>query len=178
MTDYDLREFQKLRWVRFVIWFGIGLRVFVVLFGVWFLYGSYLMFVRGGVSSLALVGIVLISWIWAMFLFLALTWRGQATSITLNQDMISIKFERGGVYARRWESPKLVIRGRKTEGAADFISAGQPLRSVYGRWMGLTESWIPAPAFRDLVEHSRFHGMDYRESRGRAGWVLYVMRRR
>ena len=177
MTRYDLNEFRTLRWVRVRGWFGTGLVVFAAAAIAWASYGFYLREEQGGVTSVTLVGVVLGFSILGGMVAIGALLGPQAVGIAIDEAGVRLEFERGGPYSRRWDEPRLKLQGRRTDGVSDFISQGRPRASVYGRFAGLTETFIPPQAFDEMIVLAKRLGFRVSEQRGRPGWVLYTLRR-
>ncbi len=177
MSRYDLRSYKAMTWARFQKWFRLAFSVFLILVTAWVAYGAYIQAAKGMLSPLTLVGIVLILLVLALFTFVVAAMRPPAVDLTLDEDGFRLDFERGSPDVRSWQDWQTRLRGRYTPGARDSISAGQPLWSVYGRFGALTESFIPGPAFDELVTMAKAHGFALSEQSGRPGWTLYSLER-
>ncbi len=49
--------------------------------------------------------------------------------------------------------------------------------SIYGRFGGLSETFVPKSAFDELVKVAESHGLVLHETRVRTGWFLYTIAR-
>lgn len=175
MSRYDLLEYRKLPWVRYVRVFRVAFAVFLVAVSVWVALGVLTQAVNANLDSIKIVGSALIFMILGLFLFVVSAMRPPAISISIDQSGVRLEFRRGPPDLRTWSGRRTKFRGRYTTGASDSISNGHPLWSVYGRFGGLTESFIPGSAFRELVSEAEGHGFRRREWSGRPGWVLYAL---
>ena len=175
--EYDLVAANQFGWVRGVKWFRIGLATFAVVLTALVAEGVYKKAVAGQLDSAHLVGAVLSFVILGLFLFVCAALRSPAVRLSLSDEGVRLIYRRGGPYLRRWDDPSIVIRGRWTEGVQDTISRGKPRYSVYGRFQGLTESFVPEEAFRALRAQAKARSLYLTEHSGNPGWTLYQLKR-
>lgn len=174
MTRYELSEYRKLPWARFMRWFRVGLATFAVILLADSAYGFYHQF-TAGTDLLHNVGAGLIFFILAMFLAVAILMRSGADAMTIDETGVRLEYQRGAPVVRSWGSSRPKLRGRRTDGAKDSISRGKPLWSVYGPQGGLSETFIPESAYRELVQTAQRHGLQFTERAGRPDWFLYTI---
>ena len=178
MSQYNLRAYRRLPWVRFVFWFRIAFSVFLAIASAWIVYGIYHQTIDATLSFLNLIGFVLILLILGLFVFVMVAMRPPAVELAIGESGVRLEFERGSPDIRPWSEVRTRFRGRYTGGVSDSISHGQPLWSVYGRFGALSEAFIPKPAFDELISVSKAHGLELNEKSGRPGWTLYSLDRR
>jgi hypothetical protein len=173
LTQYDLREFQALPQVRLRTGFRIGLPFVVVAVAALAVYLGYLDFAVRPEPSVGLFTTVLLVLICGMVLWMNVSMRAGATSLTIDESGLRLAFARGPPDLRPWDNPKFLIRGRRTAGVPGKKGASVPLWSVFGPQGGLSESFIPSGAFEEIVRVSEARGYTLREVRSAQGWVLY-----
>lgn len=177
MSRYDLRAYKTMTWVRFRKWFRLAFSGFLALVTAWIVYGAYVQSADGALSSFKFVGLALILLILALFIFVVAAMRPPAVELTVDAHGLRLYFEHGSPDVRSWQAEQMRLRGRYTHGVRDSVSAGQPLWSVFGRFGALTESFIPGPAFDELVSTAKAHGFELSEKSERSGWTLYALER-
>jgi hypothetical protein len=173
MVEFDLAESNRTRWARGMQWFRVGLAGFALVLGGLFGWGAYEEFRSKELDVAHIVGVVLISFILGMFLYMAAIWRAPATRLTIDQGSIRMDYRRGPPYVLRWDDPDLIIQGRWSQGVHDAISRGRPTFSVYGKNGGFTETFIPEAAYRELVAQSASRRLILAEVPKGAGWTLW-----
>jgi hypothetical protein len=176
MTQYDLTEFRWVGPIQFNLTFAVGLGTFAIAAITWLTYGVYVMTTGGALDPLQLVGTLGLYIIFAMFLSVALMTRTPAVRLEINDFGVRLAYKRGRPYARNWNESRLTLHGRRKSDVAPSGSSVQPLWSIYGRFGGLTESFIPKVAFEDLVRHAQAHNLRLSERPGHPGWVLYTIK--
>lgn len=177
MARYDLSDFRSLPWVRYLWWFRAGIILAGTLLGVWIAIGAYQLAAGPGVTPAQGAGVAMASLIVGLFLALGFMFRTQAVGLTIDMEGIRLDYRRGPPFVRSWKTAGLTIRGRRTDGVNDSVSGGRALWSVYGRFGGLTESFIPLGAYEELLRVSSAHQTSYHEKSGGVGWFLYQIRR-
>lgn len=177
MTRYDLGEFQSLTWVRAMRWLRMGCATFGVIAAIWVGYGAFLQLKGGRLDSLHIVADALAFFILGCFLFVGLAGRGAASGLVIDGTGVQLIYSRGRPDFREWDDTQIILRGRRTDGVGDSIFRGRALWSIFGRFGGLSETFIPKSAFDELVGLSGSHGLILHESRGRPGWFLYTIKR-
>jgi hypothetical protein len=177
VASYDLSEFRALPWVRVTPWFRVGLGAFAAAALALTAYGFLVRVWGGGIGIETAVGTGLIFAILGSMLVVSLLMRPSARGITIDEDGVRLDYGSGRQVTIQWGPQTEVIRGRRTEGTPDFISRGRPLSSIYGRFGGLSETFISQPAFQELLASSQSHGYEIRETDAGAGWYVYSLRR-
>ncbi len=175
MTSYNLREYRTALWFRLRAWFRIGFSVFVAVMVAGVVYGIYRQVSAGKFGSMQVIGDGLIFFILGLFLLVVLLMRPPAVEFVVDEVGVRLVFDSGAPDVRPWGSERTRIRGRFTAGANDSISRGQPVWSVYGPYGGLSESFVPGPAFQELRSAAKVHGFVMTESSGPPGWTLYTI---
>jgi hypothetical protein len=176
MTQYDLSESLDPRWAGVMLGLRIGMGVFAIVLLATTSYGVFRMAAGPGLDLLHDVGTGLIYFILSLFLLVAIIMRPAATGLLIDETGVRLQFKRGPPDVRLWNDAKLRLVGRRTDGVDDFISRGRPLWSIYGRFGGLTETFIPRAAFDDLVHRSDDLHLVRGEKTGRNGWFLYEIK--
>jgi hypothetical protein len=177
MTRFDLSESNDFTWPHAVQWFRLGLGSASVVVLAWVAYGAYKQVAGPGPNSLQIVGAGLIFWILGSILLVALLLRAPAAALVVDESGVRLEFRRGAPYVRLWNDPHVRFKGRRTVGVGDSISRGRPRWSVYGRFAGLTETFVPEAAFTELVNAAATHGFHETETQGNPGWLLYTISR-
>jgi hypothetical protein len=177
MGSHDLRESNDFAWPRVIFWFRIGMATFAIVLLASVLYGLYQVITGPGLSQAQIVGAGLIVVILGLFLLVGLAGRSAAQELIIDQTGVRLSYRRGRPDFRPWDAPRVTVRGRRTDGASDSVSRGRALWSIYGRFGALSETFIPAAAFSELVDTARNHGLRETEQRGRPGWYFYVITR-
>lgn len=175
MTSYSLREFRTNSWFRFIAWLRIGLAVAMAVLLAGETYGIYVKVTAGRLGSTQVIGTILIFLICGLILSITMFMRPPAVELVISEVGVCLVLDNGVKDFRPWESPRTRIRGRFTAGADDFISRGQPVWSIYGPMGGLSESFIPGPAFEVLLSTAKAHGFYVTETSGHPGWTLYTI---
>lgn len=175
--EYDLVAANQFGWVRGMQWFRIGVGTFAVVLLATVTRWVYVQAVTGQLNNAQLVGGVLIFFILGLMLFIAAAIRSPAVRLVLDDECLRLVYRRGRSYSRRWDDVRMDVRGRWTAGVRDTISGGTPRYSVYGRFQGLTESFIPQDAFRELRTQASARGLRLTERSGNLGWTLYRLNR-
>jgi hypothetical protein len=178
MPSYSLREYRTLPWVRFLLWFRVAFSLFLAVLTAWTAYEVYAQVMGSRFSLDNLTGSILIFLIVGLFAFWMVFMRPPALELAIDETGVRLDYERGTPDTRRWNDALTRFRGRRTDGVSDSISRGKPLCSIYGRLGGLSESFIPAPAFEELVAMANAHGFVLSERSGRPGWTLYSLERK
>lgn len=177
MREYDLAAANQFGWVRGIQWFRIGLGTFAVVLLAIVAWGLYDWAVAGQLNSARVVGGALSFFILGMMFFTAAAMRSPAIRLVLDDEYLRLVYRWGRQYSRKWDDPRIEIRGRWTAGVRDTISGGTPRYSVYGRFQALTESFIPQDAFRELRTQASVRGLRLTERPGNPGWFLYRLNR-
>lgn len=164
-------------WVRGMRWARAGFGIFAVVGIGATTYGVYRQISVSGTSPLQVVGDALVFWILAMFLALAILIRPQAEALIIDAEVVRLEFKGGKTYVREWNRAGIRLKGRRTLGVRDGVSRGRALWSIYGRFGGLSETFIPEAAFNQLVTLARGHSLRLVERSGRPGWSLYTFSR-
>jgi hypothetical protein len=173
MTNYDLREYRGLPWVRFMFWFRVGIAVFLLAALAWIISGVYQEAVGARLGTLQAIEFALIFGVLGTMTFMVTAMRGSAVNLTIDEWGVRLDYARGPVFSRSWTAEGVVFRGRYTRGVRDSISHGRALWSVYGRGGGFAESFIPESAYNELVSVAVAHGLRLTETNGHPGWTLY-----
>ncbi len=173
--EYDLTESNRFGWVTGIRSAMLGLRAFTVVLLGDISYGVYLMARSTGLDSAHLVGVPLLYFCGGMLLLVSVRYRPPAVRLMLDDSGIHLIYHRGKQYFQGWSDPDFVVRGRWTPGVRDAISRGRPLYSIYGRFGGLTETFIPEVAYSDLKTQSESRGFILAEPPGNRGWTLWAI---
>lgn len=175
--EYDLVAANHFGWVLGVQWFRVGLGAFAVVLLAIVTRGVYEQAVAGQLDSTRLVGAILIFFIIGLMLFIVAALRSPAVRMVVDVEGLRLVYRSGKPFSQDWNDPGIDLRGRWTLGVRDTISRGKPRYSVYGRLGGLTESFIPEGAFRDLMAWARGRGLHRTDRPGNPGWNLYRLNR-
>ena len=171
--EYDLLTANQIGWVRGLQWFRIGFGTFSAGLLALVALGVYDRAAAGQLGLADTVGGILIFFILGVILVIAAVLRSPAIRLVLDDEGLRLVYRRGRPYCPRWNDARIDVRGRWTPGARDSISGGRPRYSVYGRFKGLTESFIPQEAFVELRSQAIAQGLRLTERPGNPGWTLY-----
>lgn len=174
MTRYDLSPFRRMPVVRLLNalrWVLRCVTLLVILGLVWSL-------VTGpALTGERVAGFALLFFIFGLGGFAGFASTPQATSLTVGTEGIFLEYGRSSSLVGRWDDPNVVLRGMRTDGVKDYTSRGKPLHSIWGRWKGLTESYIPHEAFEEVLQLAKEHGLRMEEVPIRRGWLRYTLKR-
>jgi len=171
--EYDLTESNRFGWVIGLRLTILGLGAFAVLLLGWVGYGTYLRANSTGFDSAELVGLPALYFCIGMMLIIPALYRAPAAQLIVDDSGIRLNYSRGKPYSQVWSDPNIAVRGRWTPGVRDSISRGRPLYPIYGRFGGLTETFIPEAAYRDLKAWSESRGLILAEPPRNRGWTRY-----
>lgn len=177
MATYDLREYRALPWFRILFWFRIGFGVFIAALLFLILFGIYHQIETDSFGPMRAVGAGFVFLILGLLLLLAALMGPPAARLQVDEVGIRFEYARGRADSRTWESPRMKIQGRFTRGADDIISGGRPVWSIYGRFGGFSETFVPASAFEEMRASAEAHGFVMTESIGHPGWTLFKLGR-
>lgn len=177
MVRYDLSSYRVLSWVRLMRGFRVGLIVFGAAGILWAVYGFYVRNNLNPTDSLSIIGDMLVMLVFGLFLFYWLALRPQALAISIDESGVRLDFQGGRSVFNAWSDPRVSFRGRRTPGVNDSVSRGRALWSVYGRFGGFSETFIPERAYDDLRLVSECHGLKLSERSVGLGWTLYTLYR-
>ncbi|MFG1529875.1 MAG: hypothetical protein AAFA34_01175 [Thermoplasmata archaeon] len=175
MTRYDLREYRKALWFRLRAWFRLGFSVFVAVLLSSTIIGVYQQVSAGKFGLTQAIGDGLVLFILALFTFIVLFMPPPAVEMVVDEVGVHLIFDCLAPDVRPWGSARTRIRGRFTSGANDSISRGQPVWSIYGPLGGVSEPFVPYPAFQELLSAAKAHGFVMTETSGHSGWTLFTL---
>jgi hypothetical protein len=153
----------------------LGLELFAIVFLGIFSYGVFLMAASTGLDTAHLVALPGFYFCGGMMVLFSVLYRAPAARLVVDGNGIHLIYRSGQPYSQDWSDPNIIIRGRWTPGVRDIISRGRPLYSIYGRYGGFTETFIPEVAFRDVKTRSESRGLILAERTGHREWKLFTI---
>ena len=179
MTDYDIRAFQRILWVRITFCARVAFVVFGVTALAWTSLNVYSQLRGGGFGALQLFVTVFLFLIPAIFLYIGIRTRTGATDLVIDATGVSLRYAHGRPESRTWSDPKIRIRGRWTAGAQDIVSRGKPMWSVFGLRNSMAEAFLDRTTFARLVAAAKEHGLTLMEEPNakQADWTIYWLAR-